>query len=168
MNINSIKGNWKVSYNAICQAVKRLVPHIGYEAHREICGYPACFTANNRYWRETYNIKAWDDRSAEERRNAISVARDILGEAMKRGVTSKALDKMLKSGKVRIPTEWEIQLAGYKSHHTATRQGYCPVDSVGAIETYTGRFGRGFIQCLGRGGVMGNSTQYEAIRYWVR
>lgn len=76
------------SFNAVCQAVKLLIPRITREAHREICGYPNCMTATNRYWRETYNIKPWEDRSIIERDNAIQAARALIAQAARLGTTS--------------------------------------------------------------------------------
>lgn len=75
-----------VPFNAICQAVKRLVPGISRNAHRSVCGYPNCVTATNRYWRETYNIKPWEERSDEERSEAVERAKLLVIEAVDNGI----------------------------------------------------------------------------------
>lgn len=75
-----------VPFNAICQAVKRLVPGISRNAHRSVCGYPNCVTATNRYWWETYNIKPWEKRSDEERAEAVERAKLLVIEAVDNGI----------------------------------------------------------------------------------
>lgn len=156
------------SYNAICQAVKVLVPEITREAHRAVCGYPNCFTATNRYWRETYNIKPWDKRTKEEQGRALNEAWKLVRAAAHRGIHCPRVDRLIREGKIDKPTEEQLYVAGYKYHHTAFRQGYCCVDLIGTVKPYCGRFGSGFIRRLGRGGRNYDSTVYEAISYWVR
>lgn len=158
----------KPSYNAICQAVKILVPEITREAHRAICGYPNCMTATNRYWCETYNIKPWDDRDIYEQTRALLEAKDLIAKAAQRGVRCPRVLKRICDGSIDKPSTYQLALAGYRYHHTAMRQGYCPVAQIGSLEGYNGRFGHGVIRRLGKGGRSGDSTIYENISYWIK
>ena len=158
----------ETSYNAICQAVKVLVPEITREAHRAICGYPNCMTATNRYWHETYNIKPWDKRDVNEHIRALQEAGKLILKAARNGVRCQRVLKMIRDGFIDKPSVEQLALAGYHYHHTAMRQGYCPVAQIGSLEGYSGRFGHGVIRRLGKGGRNGDSTIYESISYWVR
>lgn len=158
----------EVPFNAVCQAVKRLVPGISRDAHRSVCGYPNCVTATNRYWRETYNIRPWEKRPKEERSEALGRAQLLVAESIDRGVRCKKLERMIRSGEIAKPNDVQLAIAGYHYHHSAMRRGYCPVDLIGSVKCYSGHFGHGVIRRLGKGGRYGNSTQYESISYWVK
>ena len=157
--------NTTASCNAVCQAVKILCPGITRKAHREICGYPYCPTATNRYWRETYNILPWKSRTIEERNNALRDAAVWIAHAVtENGVFCPRVKKMIQQGKVSKPSTSSLSLAGYRYHHTAAKQGYCRVDSIGKVVGYNGRFGHGLIRF---NGCHNGSTIYESISYWI-
>ena len=50
-------------------------------------------------------------------------------------------------------------------HHYATMRGYNRVDDYEALIPYSGKFGTGYKQLLGR---HNNSTHYMVIAYWIK
>lgn len=53
--------------------------------------------------------------------------------------------------------------ANYIEHHTASRRGYVSRKSEGVIESYTGKFGKGYAVITPRW----DSTQYVYVTYYV-
>lgn len=50
-------------------------------------------------------------------------------------------------------------------HHEASQIGYTCKENIGKYHPYKGKFGEGYIQCLGRNK---NSRTYENIIYWIK
>lgn len=69
----------RLTKNAIAQALKRVNPDIKKLELFHLINVPDTMTTNTRYWRETYDIKPWETRAAEERSAAIQEAQKLLG-----------------------------------------------------------------------------------------
>ena len=53
---------------------------------------------------------------------------------------------------------------GYNLHHVASCMGYTRVGDIGRVDTYSGKFGKGYKRYVGR---HNNSTKYQDIEYWI-
>ncbi len=85
---NEILKKYNVSLNAAAQALKRRF-NVSRELMFSMLAIPICMTSVNRYWRENYNIQAWEDRNNEERLRALDAAEHIYVEnisALTKGV----------------------------------------------------------------------------------
>jgi hypothetical protein len=68
------------SKNAVAQALKIVKPEIGMKELFRLLDVPEVMTTRYRYWKETYNIKPWAQRSLEEQEIALQTARKLLAE----------------------------------------------------------------------------------------
>ena len=82
------------------------------------------------------------------------------------------MDEKNKIDEIRGPIEdAQLEAAGYRYHHCASRSGYCLKCLIGTCQKYSGKFGEGFIRREGcyihpNGGRP--SHRYEAISYWIK
>ena len=64
--------------------------------------------------------------------------------------------------------EYNLVKQGYKYHHWAYRRGYTPIDKVGDIEYYGGKFGEGYIVLRGHRYNGNSPTYYSEIAYYIK
>jgi len=69
----------KISKNALSQALRILMPEIKKPELFGLIGVSASLATSARYWRE-YNVKCWEERSAEERTAALEKAKELISE----------------------------------------------------------------------------------------
>ncbi len=72
----------KISKNALSHALKIVKPDITKSELFKLIGVPCCFTTTTRYWLGTYDNKPWDERSDEERRAALQMARELVSATL--------------------------------------------------------------------------------------
>ena len=73
---NAIIARNRTTLNATAQAMKIVWGYKRDSLFAKLC-LPHTFTAHNRYWSHSYNIKPWDERSSREQSNAIAAATEI-------------------------------------------------------------------------------------------
>ena len=73
---NEVLKLYEVSLNAVAQALHRRF-NVSLDRMFDMLAVPVCKTSTNRYWRESYNIKAWTDRNDDERLRALDAAEHI-------------------------------------------------------------------------------------------
>jgi hypothetical protein len=69
----------RLTKNAIAQALKRVKRDIEMKDLFRLINVPETMTSRYRYWKETYNIKPWRNRTKAERTAAIQQAQKLLG-----------------------------------------------------------------------------------------
>jgi hypothetical protein len=72
-----------ISLNAVAQAYKERNPACTRVELFAALQVPACMTAANRYWAESYNIRPWHEREEWE----VQAARGVCQIAEREGIT---------------------------------------------------------------------------------